>query len=362
MSVYLIMLFLVVIFSLLAIKYYTVATNSKNNLGLIKTKQPNKFFVWLVFLCIAFVAMFRYNVGTDFFGYYDSARLINRFNKGNYRDPGFTIFSIICYYLFGGVDGSITMGAAFVTVAIFVFKIAKNSENFSFSIILFVLIGVFAGLFNGVRQYLATAILFAGYDLIVERKPIKWLLLVLLASTFHITAILMFFVYFICKPKCSWWLVFLYSIIAVILLFAYEPLFDLVGALKQDEIDANNAYMNSSVDRLRVLVQCVPVIFLFFLDKEKVNSDKEARFLLNVCLLNAAIAIAAMNSPYFSRFWIYTNCFQILMFPKIFNKMKTNDRRIFIALLLIGYSIFWFYEISKSTILSNYTWIFKYLK
>ena len=66
MSVYLIMLFLVVIFSLLAIKYYTVATNSKNNLGLIKTKQPNKFFVWLVFLCIAFVAMFRYNVGTDF--------------------------------------------------------------------------------------------------------------------------------------------------------------------------------------------------------------------------------------------------------------------------------------------------------
>lgn len=360
MTVYIVMLILVAIFSIMAMKYSStiVKEDAQNNLKTIKIKRPNKVFVWLVFLCIAFVSMFRYGVGTDFYSYYNGTAWLGKFKVGDYSEPGFTLFAIICHNLFGGVKGAVSMGAAFVIVCIFIFKIAKSSENFSLSVILFVLVGVFAGAFNGVRQYMATAIMFAGFNYVIDKKPIKWLFVVLLASTFHITAILMFFVYFICNLKCSWKLVFLYLFIAVVLLFAYEPLFNLVGALKQDEIDINNSYMTSSVNRLRILVQCVPILLMFFLDRDKINNDKESRFLLNICLLNAAIAIAAMNSPYFSRFWIYTNCFQVLMYPKIFNTMKRNDKVIFTILLLLFYSLFWVYEITNAPSLYNFYWIF----
>ena len=268
---------------------------------------------------------------------------------------------IICNFLFGGINGAITMGAALVTVGIFVFAIVKRAENFSLSIMLFILTGVFTGMFNGVRQYLATAILFAGHGFIIDKKPIKWLLVVLLASTFHITSILMFFVYFICNLKCSWTLVIMYLTLAFILLFTYEPLFELIGVLKQDEVNINDAYMSGSVNILRVAVQCVPLVLLLFLNKDKLNEDKEARFLFNICLLNAAIAIAAMNSPYLSRFWIYTSCFQILMYPKIFNKMGKEDRDLFILFLLFFYILFWLYEIANSSALNNFNWIFNYL-
>ncbi len=362
MIVYLVMLALVSLFSLLAMKYsFTINNTSQNSLQSIKKRKPDKVFVWLVFLCIAFVAMFRYGVGTDFFSYYNENNWINKFQEGDYREPGFTLFSIICNAVFGNINGAITMGSAVVTVALFVFTIAKRAESFPLSIILFILTGVFTGMFNGVRQYLATAILFAGHGFIIDKKPIKWLLVVLLASTFHVTSILMFFVYFICNLKCSWKLVFAYLIIAVILLFAYEPLFELVGVLRQDEIDVNDVYMSSSVNILRVAVQCVPLVLLLFLNKDKVNEDKDARFLFNICLLNASIAIAAMNSPYFSRFWIYTSCFQVLMYPKIFSKMHKNDRDIFIAFLLFFYVLFWLYEISNASALNNFYWIFNYL-
>jgi hypothetical protein len=356
------MFILVSVLSLMAIQYpSTIKDNTQKNLNSVKDQKNDKIFVWLVFLCIAFVAMFRYGVGTDFFSYYNGHNWINKFKKGDYSEPGFTLFSIVCSVLFGNINGAITIGAALVTVFLFIFTINKRAENFPLSIILFILTGVFTGMFNGVRQYLATAVLFAGHHFIIDKKPIKWLFVVLLASSFHVTAILMFFIYFVCNLKCNWTLVFMYLGMAIVLLFAYESLFNLVGALKQDEIDTNDAYMSSGVNKLRVVVQCVPILLLFFLNKDKINKDGEARFLLNICLLNAAIAVAAMNSPYLSRFWIYTSCFQVLMYPKIFNKMRRDDRDLFVVLLLFFYSLFWVYEILNAPSLRNFYWIFNYL-
>ena len=171
----------------------------------------------------------------------------------------------------------------------------------------------------------------------------------------------MFFIYFVCNSKCSWGLVLLYLTIAIVLLFAYEPLFDLVGALKQEEVDMNEAYMKTSVNILRILVQCVPIALLLFLSKNKINEDKDARFLLNVCLLNAAIAVAAMNSAYLSRFWIYTSCFQVLMYPKILKKMKKGNRQLLTTLMIICYVGFWAFEILNAPTLSNFYWSFNYL-
>lgn len=362
MRVYLIMLVLVAVFGFCAVwTPFTEANGVKNNLKLVRTKKPNTLFVWLVFFCLAFVAMFRYKVGVDFFGYYRVEGWANKFNEGEFEEPGFTLLAVICKKLFGEQRGILTIASAFITVALFVFTIARNRENFAISVLLFVFVGCFTGMFNGVRQYLAAAIMFTGHRFIVDKKPIRWLLVVLLASSFHVTAILMFFVYFVCNLKCNWKLVFMYLVIAVVLLFAYEPLFNLVGALKQDEIDTTSSYMVTTVNALRVLVQCVPIMFLFFVKNDEINDDKEVRFLLNICILNAAIAVAAMNSAYLSRFCIYTSCFQILMYPKLFSKMRGRDGIIFVIMLLLLYSIFWAYDVINASTIKNFYWIFKYL-
>lgn len=362
MKVYIVMLALVTVFGFCAVWVpFTESNGVRNNLKLVRTKKPNTLFVWLVFFCLAFVAMFRYSVGMDFFAYFKKDNWANRFKEGDYSDPGFTVLAIICDTLFGVQSGALTIISAFITVAIFVFTIARSKENFAVSVLLFIFIGCFTGMFNGIRQYLATAIMFAGHRFIIDKKPIKWLLVVLLASTFHVTAILMFFVYFVANLNCNWKLVIMYLFIAIILLFAYEPLFNLVGALKQDEINTSDSYMTTAVNLLRVLVQCVPVMFLFFIKNSDINEDKETRFLLNICLLNAAIAVASMNSAYLARFWIYTSCFQILMYPKIFSKMKSRESLIFIIMLMFLYSIFWAYDIINATYVKDFHWVFKYI-
>ncbi len=364
MTVYLIMLALVVVFSIFATEYSTtktIAIGDQNNLQFVKQKKPNGIFVWLIFLCFAFVGVFRYGVGVDFFSYYKTQNWASRFQKGDYNDPGFTIFANLCILVFGEIEGAVTMGAAIVTIALFVFTIAKQSDKLTISLLLFIFIGCFTGMFNGVRQFLAAAILFAGYPYIVSKKIWKWLIVVALASSIHITAILMFFIYFACNLKCNLKLVVGYFLIAVVLLFLYEPLFDIVSTLKQEEVSSEYSYMTTRVNTLRVLVQCVPLLMFLFVPKKKINEDPECKFLFNICLLNSAIAVAAINSAYFSRFSIYTYTFQILMYPKILSRMTKQNAQILSMLLIVCYSIYWVYSIDKDSSLSVFRWIFPYL-
>ena len=326
-----------------------------------RISKDKRIVAFLRFFLLAFVAAFRYWVGTDFRSYYRTSGWAEKFSHGDYSDPGFTLFAMFSSFLFQGKNGALTICAAIITAALFVFTIIKRSENITISLLLFIFVGCFTGMFNGVRQYLATAILFAGFHFVQEKKLLKWAVVVAIATTIHVTAILMFFVYFACNVKCNWITITAYFIFAIIMLYLYEPLFNLVGALKQEEIDTDIEAITRQVNILRVLVQCVPFMMFFFVGQDKINEDVDCRVLFNVCLLNAALAIASVNSVYFARFYIYTMCFQTLMYPTVLSKVSKNDRSIFIALLLFFYGIFWLYETTKSSSLNNFQWIFKYL-
>lgn len=360
MSVYFIMLIFVIIFGCMAEKTSPAIQSTAREVKLLNNKKRNKTAVWLVFLCFAFVAAFRYGVGVDFFSYYNNKWAL-KFQKQQYDDPGFTLLAIISDTLFRGQKGSLTIVSAIITLALFIFTIAKRGENFCIGCLLFMFVGCFTGMFNGIRQFLAAAILFAGYPYIVEKKFWKWAAIVALASSIHFTAILMLFVYFICNLKCNWRLVGGYFLIAIVLLYLYEPLFNLVGALKQEDINMNSSYMATRVSRLRIIVQCTPLLMFLFINKEKVNDDPDCRFLFNICLLNAAIAVAAMNSAYLSRFYIYTTSFQILMYPKLFSKMAKETANQLTIFLIVCYFLYWLYGVYIDSSIKHFHWIFSHL-
>jgi transmembrane protein EpsG len=344
----------------MAEKASSTVQSTEGEFKLLNHKKRNNVAVWLVFLCFAFVAAFRYGVGVDFFSYYSNKWAL-KFKKEQYDDPGFTLLAIISDTLFFGKEGSLTIIAAIITTALFIFTIAKRSENFCMGCLLFVFVGCFTGMFNGVRQFLAAAILFAGYPFVVEKKFWKWTIVVALATSIHFTAILMFFIYFIGNLKCNGRLVTCYFLTAIVLLYLYEPLFNLVGALKQEEINTSSAYMTTRVNALRVIVQCAPLIMFLFINKEKINDDPDCRFLFNVCLFNAALAVAAMNSAYLSRFYIYTSTFQILMYPKLFSKATKENSLILTSFLMVFYFVYWLYGVHIDSSVNHFRWLFPYL-
>ena len=63
------------------------------------------------------------------------------------------------------------------------------------SVLLFYLLMLFDFFLSGMRQMLAIAILLFAYDKLREKKPIPFLLLVLLAVTVHSSAVLFLLLY-----------------------------------------------------------------------------------------------------------------------------------------------------------------------
>ena len=73
-----------------------------------------------------------------------------------------------------------------------VFTFRRYSPNYWISIFLFVVsTDYLSWMFNGMRQFIATTMIFGAFDLMVRRKHIAFTLVVILAAQIHGSAILM---------------------------------------------------------------------------------------------------------------------------------------------------------------------------
>lgn len=73
----------------------------------------------------------------------------------------------------------------------------KYSKNYFLSIFIFITFGFYTFYFNGLRQGLAMAITVLAIPFLIDNKFLKFSLIILIASLFHKTALIMFLFYFI---------------------------------------------------------------------------------------------------------------------------------------------------------------------
>ncbi len=177
----------------------------------------------------------------------------------------------------------------------------KYSPEYIFTVFLFVASGShIAWLMNGLRQFLAVSIIFAGTGFIVRKQYVPAIALVLIASTVHTSALVMLPVIFIVQGKAWNRKTMLYIVIAVIAMFVFSRRVDLMDDLLQDTEYAGavsnwQEIGDDGVHPLRVLVNALPVV-LAFLARKRI--DKENDQVLNICVnmsvINLGIFLVAM--------------------------------------------------------------------
>ena len=248
-----------------------------------------------------------------------------------------------------------------LTIGLFVWTIYKYSDYYLLSVLLLVFIGAWHGSFNGIRQYLACAILFAGHRYILKRDFWKYFLIVILASTFHISALVMILLYFVPRESITIKQSVILIVVIVLGLTGYEYIFNTIDSFLQASdrsVVAIGDYLLQELSIFRILVMVAPPTLYLFLAPKNVMSDED-HFYVNMLFLNAALYIITARSAYLARFTIYTNIYITLGFPRIFKgtDKKTSAFIIYIAMIL--FSIYWGYEILLSDNLNNFQWIFE---
>ena len=109
-------------------------------------------------------------------------------------ESGYTWLTWLISHIGGNINVLLCVHAAFVCVSLFFF-IRKNSLSPAFSLFFYLCIGGLTDHTYIIRQSFAFAILLFAFTFVVEKKPLRFLLLVALATWFHRTAMSFILIY-----------------------------------------------------------------------------------------------------------------------------------------------------------------------
>ena len=273
-------------------------------------KKESKHFLFIAFILLFAVMGLRdvYTGGSDAAGSYpvsfqrmadSSWSEISGRGENNYN-LGFFYLMKLLYDLTGGnYQAYVTILSLFMLFAYIRF-IWKYSPSPIQSILFFLGLLYYTFLFDALKQGLAMAVLLFAFDAIIEKKPIRFILLVLLASQFHFPALIFLPAYWVGKMRVgSSYLIVLALLLFITYLFRDQILQIMLAAYGNEGIEVNLEGIHFF--RNKAIVMLVIVIAAVIL-RHPTTEDE----VYNACLIFAGIAII------FQTFCGYNNTYERL--------------------------------------------------
>ncbi len=338
MSVYIVYYVIITILAVLLTKYIFCLSN---NIGYpVRRGRADKqkvLFVSITALLLILIIGLRsgkngldlYNsLGTGYFYYYEKINedsvweILRNFGKRKYAnfEIGFTLF---CKFLGTICDNQqiLLLGCAVLSIAPVAYFICRNSKNTWLSIVIYLAMPFFGPAnFSAIRQGIAIGLVMLSYEYIKERKPIFFLLTVLLACTFHSTAIVAIVAYpvyhFRLDRRSA-----LYGGVGVLLLvfLLKAPLFFALARLLAE----NPEVVRSRAINLFLLLTVLYAFCVLFCRTE----DDEIRGFSNIFWLAcAAQAFAGINNVAGRVTWYFMPTL-IILIPNLIVNMNIKEKQ-----------------------------------
>ncbi|MCD7818690.1 MAG: EpsG family protein [Lachnospiraceae bacterium] len=271
------------------------------------------------------------------------------------KDQGYTVFGAIVKIFIGNSDKAYFMIVAFIQMACLVYIFRKYSSNYWLSMFIFVASTEYMSWFhNGLRQFLAIALIFAATGLLLKKKYIPLILIIIVASTFHQSALIMIPIVFIVQGK-AWNKKSILAILAcIVALFYVEQFTDVL-----DTVLSGTQYSNMVTDwveweddgtnPLRVLVYSVPMILSVFGYRViKKTDDPLINIATNFSILTTGIALVSMvtSGIFIGRLIIYGSLYSscILLPWELEHLFNKGSSRIIIAAAVISYIVYYYFQ------------------
>ena len=299
----------------------------------------------LIFLLFFILSAIRFDVGTDFDNYYYMA---SGFNEGGYtrfyNDFELGSYALIKLSHFLESPQIFFIISSFITLYCILKTIFKYSHSVLISTIMWLSIPIFFFLsLNGVRQWMAVAIIFFGYQYIQDRKFLKYLICVFLASMFHKSALIALPFYFISTITFNRW----YWILFLAIPFALEQ--TVIHSIQYLFPNYNYLIVGKRLDGgniMKFLVLFVFILLLIF--KKNYKNEDIAQYNLTMAGCIMFIFFQNLMGDGTSRIGLYGLVFSLLSIPLILNSFKPilvgKCVTILFCYTLLSFSIFWSYH------------------
>lgn len=299
----------------------------------------------LAMLTIVLVAGLRRNIGDTYF-----YRLI--FEQNDFTvdyilegsDIGFGFLQMVLKFFTNDAQ-ILVFTTALITNVLIVLVLNKYARMFELSLYVYITSGLFLISMNGIRQFLAAAIIFAATKYIFDGSWKRFTLVVLIASTFHQSALILIPVYFIVRRKAWTKTTFSLLLVAVIIVLGYGQFSEILfSAIADTQYGQYQNFSEGGANILRVAVSVAPLI-LAYLGRDRLRElFPGSDYMVNLSLLNLVFMMIASQNWIFARFTIYFGLYQLIVISWVVKLFHEKDQKLIYYLIIIFYFIYFYYE------------------
>ena len=332
-------------------------------LGYSKFKRrPNKFSYYLSGLILIMLPTLRsVEVGTD------SGNYVGMFNYLKFQtesllniETSIEIGYLAMQYLALSMSNeywSLFFIIALISVLSNLFVINKLSENIILSVFIYVSLATYLFLFNGARQAIAASIISVALIYLVEKKLLKYIIVVLIASSFHSTAIIMVPFYFLLNFKYSKINLTIYAIGSFVSLY-YLSLF--LSVFDSSTFERYIAYEDrNATGGFTLAIFYFINSFVLLILRSKIPKEKLLKYdiFLNMCVFSALVYVVVVltaSDVNFLRISLYFSMGYILIWPIVFKSISFFKIRIFQFAFITIHLLFYYVYLSKMSNLTPY--------
>lgn len=275
------------------------------------------------------------------------------------KDQGFYFTSAVIKCIIGNRNTIYFIIVAAIQ-SFLLFKIyRKYSTSFAISFFLFIASTDYVSwIFNGMRQFVAVTITVSCFPWILQKKYIKAVIGILIASLFHQSALLVLPFIFIVQGK-AWNKKTIFFILVIVMSVAFVDRFTnildniLVETQYKNVVTDWEQFQDDGTNILRVLVYSVPAILSAIGIKyvQKAN-DPVINICTNMSIAASGLYVISMftSGIFIGRLPIYFSVYNYILLPWLVKNVFTKRSTQIVNLAMVGaYLVFYYYQM-------HFTW------
>lgn len=275
---------------------------------------------------------------------------------GESKDKGFTVFTFFLKSIVGDNDKvyfTIIATICLMCVAV-VYK--KHSCNFIMSMFLFIASSDYVQWnYNGMRQFIAVAVIFAASDLLLKKKYVWYYAIILVMSAIHASALIMIPISLVVQGRPWNTRTVLFTVAALLAINFSSGLRDLITEFMSEtqysgevgqflETDGTNIF--------RVLVFCIPpVMALAFRSYLLPANDPVLDLATNMSIISMGMYIVSSvtSGIFIGRIPIFFSLHNYILLPWLIeNVFDKRSQKLVYAIVIVCYLAFYWYQMTTA--------------
>ncbi len=313
--------------------------------GIFLEKKHKKTYAIIVFIMLTLIAGLRkYTIGNDTGNYVSFFNKVILYGSNIFKTSRFEVAYVLFNFIISKISSNYTVllfFAASITNACICQFVYKYSKNMTFSFLLFIVCRFFFSEMNIIREFLAIAIVLYSIKYIENRKIVKYILMIIIASMFHVSALVAVVLYFLygldLSKKNRFYLILATGLCYV---FLYDILTYVTSSLGTYTLYVQEYYnSNELANILLFLISVLVFVFVSFIkNKKEVETDKNDILLYNISFVNVLLNFLAIRISILSRVSTYFDVFSIVLIANYIAKLENKrTRALCYILVFVGF-------------------------